>query len=190
MTPHHFVSMLFTCAFSPDGKLLATADKVGHVVVWDAESGKSVKTLEAPGVYTWDPQARIHSIGGARSLAFSPDGAELVGGGMGKVGNIDHLEGKARLEFFDWQKGESLAVTESDKFKGLIQELAFHPEGKWLACAGGDTKGWILFADAVTRKLVTQEPAPMHIHRFVLNEQANRLFAAGHQRLAIFEIGA
>ena len=30
----------------------------------------------------------------------------LAVGGIGKIGNIDHLEGKARVEVFDWQKGE------------------------------------------------------------------------------------
>ena len=105
-TPHHFPSMLFACAFSPDGRHLATGDKVGHIVVWDVESGSRSATLEAPVMYTWDPVQRRHSIGGIRSLAFSPDGKQLAVGGIGKIGNIDHLDGKARVEVFDWQKGE------------------------------------------------------------------------------------
>src|SRR5260370_11402279 len=43
-TPAHFPSMLFACTFSNDGKYLATADKVGHIVVWEVATGKSVKT--------------------------------------------------------------------------------------------------------------------------------------------------
>jgi WD40 repeat protein len=39
-TPQHFPSMLFVCTFSPDGRFLATADKVGHIVVWETASGK------------------------------------------------------------------------------------------------------------------------------------------------------
>src|SRR5438552_257273 len=86
-------SKVYAVAFSADGYRLATGDKVGHVVVWDVESGKQLTTCEAPGMYTWDPVQRLHSIGGIRSLAFSPDGTRLAVGGMGKVGNIDHLEG-------------------------------------------------------------------------------------------------
>ena len=67
-TPHHYPSMLYATAWSPDGRHLATGDKVGHVVVWDAATGQSVKSLEAPGMYTWDPVARRHSIGGIRAL--------------------------------------------------------------------------------------------------------------------------
>src|SRR6516225_380350 len=105
-TPHHYPSMLYACAVSPDGRYLATGDKVGHVVVWELASGKQAAVLEASVMYTWDPVQRRHSIGGIRSLAFSPDGKLLAVGGMGKVGNIDHLEGKARVEIFDWKKGE------------------------------------------------------------------------------------
>src|SRR5437763_7433189 len=35
-TPTHFPSMLYGLCFSADGRKLATADKVGKVVVWDA----------------------------------------------------------------------------------------------------------------------------------------------------------
>src|SRR5262249_46289326 len=86
-TPNHFPSMLFNCAFTPDGKYLATADKVGHIVVWDMATGKESKTLEAPGFYTWDGRQRIHSIGGPRGLAFSPDGKTLAVSGIGLIGN-------------------------------------------------------------------------------------------------------
>src|SRR5262245_1032948 len=59
-TPHNFPSMLYACAFAPDGKHLATGDKVGHVVVWEVATGKPAATLEAPVMYTWDPVQRRH----------------------------------------------------------------------------------------------------------------------------------
>ncbi len=93
--------MLYAVAISSDGRRLATGDKVGHIVIWDLESGRSLATLEAPELYTWDPVQRRHSIGGIRSLAFSPDGKTLAAGGSGKISNIDHLDGKALVEIFD-----------------------------------------------------------------------------------------
>lgn len=187
VTPNHFSSMLYACTFSDDGTLLATGDKVGHVVVWDVASGKPLTTLEAPELYTWDPRARIHSIGGIRSLAFSADNSQLAVGGMGKVGNIDHLEGKSRVEIFNWQKQECVAKLSGDKGKGLITHLAFHPQGDWLLGAGGDAKGLFMFIDVVAGKIIREEPAAAHFHKFVLDETGTRIYTAGHNKLMLLE---
>src|SRR5262245_52051770 len=58
-TPHNFPSMLYAATFAPNNRHLATADKVGKVVVWDVTTGREVKALEAPTMYTWDPRQRI-----------------------------------------------------------------------------------------------------------------------------------
>jgi WD40 repeat protein len=187
-TPHHFPSMLQACTFSSDGKLVATGDKVGHVVVWEVATGKELATLEAPVMYTWDPTARRHSIGGIRSLAFSPDGKLLAVGGMGKVGNIDHLEGKARVEVFDWQKKERTHEFPGDKFNGLVEQLRFHPEGDWLVAAGGAGDGFLLFFSLKDNKVLRQEKSAMHIHGFELNETADTIYAGGHGKLIVWEL--
>jgi WD40 repeat protein len=187
-TPTHYPSMLFTAGFSPDGRHLATADKVGHVVVWDAATGQSVSTVESPGMYTWDPVQRRHSIGGARSVAFSPDGGTLAVGGIGKIGNIDHLEGKARVELFDWRAKKSLGVVESDKFKGLVNRLQFAPDGSWLLGAGGAGEGFFLFIDPAKRKIAEEKKVPMHVHDFAMSEAANMIYAVGHRKVAVYKM--
>jgi WD40 repeat protein len=187
-TPHHFLSMLYACTISADGKYLATGDKVGHVVIWELASGKKVTTLEAPVMYTWDPVQRRHSIGGIRSLAFSPDGKLLAVGGMGKVNNIDHLEGNARVEVFDWQQGKRTHEFPGGKFRGLVQHLEFHPKGDWLLGAGGAGDGFLLFFDLKAKKVLREEKLPMHVHGFVLNEGADTIYVAGHGRVMVFEM--
>jgi WD40 repeat protein len=186
-TPHHFPSMLYAVAFAPDGKHLATADKVGHVVVWEAATGKQAATLEAPGLYTWDPTARRHSIGGVRALAFSPDGKLLAAGGIGKVGNIDHLEGKARVEVFDWAKGTRTHEF-ADLPKGMVEQLAFGPGGGWLAACGGANDGFVLILDLGAKKVLRQEKVPAHVHALALDESGETLYLAGHHRLAVYEL--
>jgi WD40 repeat protein len=186
LTPTHFSSMLFACAISPDGRRLATGDKVGHVVLWDLESGQKLTALEAPELYTWDPVQRRHSIGGIRSLAFSPDGTRLAIGGSGKISNIDHLDGKARVEVFDWQKGERTHVFASDQFKGMVEYLGFHPQGDWLLAAGGTDKGGFLtFFDLAAKKVLAQEKASMYVHDLELNENADTIYAVGHHKIAV-----
>jgi len=187
-TPHHYPSMLYAATWSSDGRHVATADKVGHIVVWDAANGQSVKTLEAPVMYTWDPTARRHSIGGIRSLAFSPDGQFLAVGGMGKVGNIDHLEGKTRVEVFDWQKGERSHEFPGDQFKGIVNRLAFHPNGDWLVGAGGANNGFLLFFDLKANKVLRQEKVNPHLHTVALNEVGDTLYAAGFGKVLVYEM--
>ena len=141
LTPSHFSSMLFAVAISRDGRLLATGDKVGHINVWDLESGRSLATLEAPELYTWDPVQRRHSIGGIRSLAFSPDGKSLAAGGSGKISNIDHLDGKALVEIFDWQNGERTHSFASESSRAWSNTWSFTPGRLAAAGGGGDKDG-------------------------------------------------
>jgi WD40 repeat protein len=187
-TPHNYPSMLYAAAWSPDGKHLATGDKVGHIVVWDVANGQQVNTLEAPVMYTWDPVQRRHSIGGIRSLAFSPNGTHLAVGGMGKVGNIDHLEGKTRVEVFDWQKGERTHEFPGDQFKGIVNRLAFHPHGDWLVGAGGANNGFLLFFDLKANKVLRQEKVNPHLHTVALNDAGDTLYATGFGKVLVYEL--
>jgi len=188
-TPNDFASMLYAVAFSADGKLIATGDKVGHIVVWDAKTGTEVGSCEAPVMYTWDKTQRLHSIGGIRSLAFSPDGTQLAVGGMGKVGNIDHLEGKARVEVFDWKTSKQVAEFPGDKFAGLVNCLAWSPDGAWLVGAGGAGEGFLLFFDVAAKKTLRQEKAMMHVHDFDITADAREIVCAGHNRVTVHKLG-
>jgi WD40 repeat protein len=187
-TPTSFPSMLYACTFSADGKYLATGDKVGHIVVWETATGKQATTLESPGMYTWDGRQRIHSIGGIRSLAFSPDGKTLAVGGIGRIGNVDHLDGPARVEIFDWQSGKSTQLFDKTKFKGLVNRLHFHPQGEWLVGVGGAGNGLIAFFDLNKKKVIKEENAKFHILSMALSANGDTLHVAGHNNLAHYEL--
>lgn len=187
-TPHNFGSMLYALTFSHDGKLIATGDKVGHVVVWDTKSGKELGSCEAPIMYTWDKVQRLHSIGGVRSLAFSPDGKQLAVGGTGKIGNIDHLEAKSRVEVFDWKAGKQIAEFVSDK-QGIVNRLQWSPCGSWLVGAGGAGEGFLLFYDVAAKKLLRSEKLPMHTHEFDLTDDCNEIVCVGHNRITHHKLG-
>jgi WD40 repeat protein len=190
-TPHHYPSMLYACTISYDGQWIATGDKAGHVVIWNIADGRQLAALDAPGMYTWDPRQRRHSIGGIRSLAFSPDGKLLAIGGMDQVGNIDHPDATSRLEVFDWQTGKQTHELHSDKsIKGMIEQLAFHHDGAWLVGAGGGYKGFIQFFDLANNQIVKEEAAPMRVHGLVLDETSDTIYAAGHGKVLKWELAA
>ena len=189
-TPQHYASMLFTCAFSPDGVHLATADKVGHIVVWDVRHGQSVATFESPENYTWDAVQRRHSTGGVRSLCFSPDGKSLAVGGVGHIENIDGLRGASLIQVYDWQTGELAHKFENDEHNGLVEELHYVREGTLLVAAGGAKKGFLHFIDLSNGQFIHSEATPMHIHQLETSDSVERILAVGHGMVAAWDIKA
>jgi len=182
-TPHHYPSMLYAVAVSPNGQWLATGDRVGHTAIWKTDSLHKVAELETPVMYTWDPRARRHSIGGIRSLCFSPDSKELAVGGIGKIGNIDHLGGPARLEVFDWQSGTRRLELEDTKKKGLIEQIVWSPAEDWILTAGGDNNGFLTFYDSATGDLLHQEGQNGHIHEISVGPEFQQMYVAAHEKL-------
>ncbi len=183
-TPHHYPSMLYAVAVSADGSRLATGDRIGHVAIWDTTTFQKVGELETPVMYTWDPKQRRHSIGGIRSLAFSNDGSKLAVGGIGTIGNIDHLGGPARLEIFDVASGDRLHELEDEKKKGLIEQIVFAPDDQWILTCGGDNKGFMTIYETATGKLQHQSEDKEHIHAICYDKNFQNIFVAAHHRVS------
>jgi len=206
-TPQGHVTALYVVAASPDGKYIASGDRVGDVCVWEADTGALAQRFDVPVLYTYDPRQRKRSIGGVRSLAFSPDGKQLVVGGIGQIENVDGLGGPAHLEIWDWQKPQRIVSGGADGFKAIIHQLRFTPDGAWLIGAGGGEDGLVAFwkpdlsappsasaADLQTDNAADPKPlAPahriktdLHIHRLALNPAGTELYTAGHGKLDVW----
>jgi WD40 repeat protein len=100
---------LSSVAFSPDGKMLATAGYgFGHIRLWDPVAGKEVRRL------TLDR-------GGFSSMAFSKDGKKLFVGSSDRPVTVwDPETGKKTTEF-------------TEKIKGPVRSLAASTDGKLVA---------------------------------------------------------
>jgi WD40 repeat protein len=94
-------------AFSPDGKLAASADRVENVYLWDLEKARLVTTL------------RGHDQG-VRRLAFSADGQRLLTGGDDGTARVWEIPSGKQMLDLGGQTREVLAV-------------ATDPGGRWLA---------------------------------------------------------
>ena len=187
ISQHGFPNVLYAVAVSPCGQFVATVDRIAKIKIWDFKTGKELKELEAPKCYTWDPTRRIHAIGGIRSVAFSPDSKTVAVGGIGQIGNIDHLGAAGRVELFNVESGEKIHMFEGDdKHKGLVEQIIFHPSGKWLMAVGGDHGGWIQFMDVAKKETLKQVKAPMHVHQVAVSSDFKMIYGAGHKKLAVW----
>jgi sugar lactone lactonase YvrE len=113
-------SLNFTCsvAFSPDGKLLASAGyehgatSNNSVYLWEAATGRALKPLAG-------------HTGGARRLVFTADSKTLISGGF---------DGKIRV--WDLASGKELRAINAHT--GCAYSLALSPDGKLIASGGND----------------------------------------------------
>ncbi len=186
-TPQGFATALYTVAVSPDGKFIASGDRIGEVCVWDVEKGKLAHRLKASAFYTFDAVKRARSIGGIRSLCFSTDGARLAISGIGQVTNVDGFVGPCRVEVWDW-KASKKVFTGQHKHKAILNHVAFHDD-MLIAAGGGDNGGILAFWNQKNEQPIHMVKPKGHLHRFVVDRKRASLFAAGYNGFQIWKFG-
>ena len=134
---------VLSCAFSPDGQHLAAANMMGEVRVWNLHAGgKQVAQWTSPDFTSWGSVKSHHYCGGIYGLAFSPDAASLLCCGMGPMNDPMAGNGKMTWQRWAWEKGEKLGqIKDSDQGSGLMESIAWHPDGKHFAMAGRQVQG-------------------------------------------------
>ena len=107
-------------SFSPDGKMLAWANRM-----WDVDTGQQLDILHDDKLF---------------DVAFSPDGKVLAGTGV----NIVKRMGAGIIKLYDVETGQLLNTltatrqTILDEWTKRVESIAFSPDGQMLASASAD----------------------------------------------------
>src|SRR5262249_4234759 len=156
----------------PDGKRLATGSEgvspnwAGEVKLWDAQTGQELLSLKG-------------HTGWITSVAFSPDGKRLA---SGSGGGIDHEQQKTvpgEVKGWDAQTGQVLLTIKD--FTPRFPKVAFSPDGKRLASAGGPSwkQGEVKVWDAQTgQELLTCKGHTGYLESVAYNPDGKRLVSA------------
>jgi uncharacterized delta-60 repeat protein len=107
------MSNVFSIAFSPDGKTLATGSSDRTVKLWDIPTGQELATLTG-------------HAGAVFFVSFSPDGKTLA------TGSWDNT-----VKLWDVAKRQEVGTLE--EHTGRVFSVSFSPDGKTLATSSDDT---------------------------------------------------
>ena len=117
-------------AFHPDGKHLASLSRENTIRLWDIETGTTVHTWKIEASFWQDSR-----------LAFTKDGRFLAAG-------------SANGEVCLWNVDTREPVPFDGKFGGYIRDVAFSPDGKWLAAGGESAANDVRVWDRTTNRPV------------------------------------
>jgi WD40 repeat protein len=176
-----FLPPVQAATFSPDNRRVAAGNLMGEVAVWELETGRMVSQWKTDDLTSWGIIKSHHFLGGVFALEFSPDGERLYACGMGPMRDPMAGNGVQRWQSFDWKTGKKLDQThEGESGQGLMEALAFHPDGKHFVMAGRLFQGtWNLaLFDAATGRNRFSIDAHHRITDARFSADGSRLFLA------------
>ena len=142
-------------AFSPDGKIVASASSDKTVRLWEVESGRMLRVMD-------------HHFDNVTSLAFSPDGKSIASGSLDKTVAIADVKTGRVLR--------SLAGHADE-----VSSISYSPDGKTLASASRD-ETIHLWDPATAEVIVTIEKPASEIRVLAISPDGKILASASEDK--------
>lgn len=120
---------IHTLALSPRDNLLATASIDRTVRTWDRQTGEAREVFRPP--------MNSQGQGTMQALAFSPDGRELVAGGLSFLARYPSQPKQAEFSLYFFDPVSTRITRTLDDVPGRIRHLAWSASGRQIAVAFG-----------------------------------------------------
>lgn len=123
-------SPIKTMVPSPDGKVLASVDEKGLIIIWDIASTQELRAFSAPSAWSG-------------SIAFSPD-SEMIAYGYSQGIKLWNVISGKELESFSEDKIDVKDTEDHEDTENLITGIAYSPDGKSIVSVNtvGDIALW------------------------------------------------
>src|SRR5947209_4270866 len=149
--------VIFSIAFSPDGRRLVSASFDHTLRLWEIDKQQPLRTYPHHSDFVY-------------AVAFSPDGKQIVSASKDRT-----------VQLFDAESGKSVFT-----FSGMEQDVmavAFRPDGKWIVSSGFESGVW--WWDPQTgEKVKMQGGHGVAVHELCFSKDGKRLVSAGADRTA------
>ena len=172
---------VYGVAYSPDGKVVATGSFDQSIKLWDAATGKPIRTLAGPTAN----QRQILTV------AFSPNGRILACGGEDNAVKLWDLSRRSAAR---GRKPPPETPIGNLPHGNLVDVVAFDPSGNRLAtgCHDGTVRIWDVAKGQLVRQIrahVAGQPAP--VYSLVWDHGGSRLISGSFdQTLKLWDVGS
>ena len=146
-------SQVYSVAFSPDGKLVASGGADNNIILWDLATGKPTKTLSGH-------KAQVYSV------AFSADGKQFVSASGDKTVIV-------------WNLADGKPIKTLEGAKDILYRVAFVAGDKQVI-AGGVDKILHIWDIASGKEVKTLSGQPDEIYGLAFSPDGKRLATAGY----------
>ena len=162
----------YAVLFSADGRRLAAASFDGRATVWDVEGGQTVAQVahDAPvPALPYSPNGSDRAEAPGPSLAFSRDGRFLATGRS--------ADNTARV----WDLSEGGREVSRVQYDGLVEGVAFNPDGTLLA--SGSTDGTLTLSEPLGGRVVARMAMDKNfpVYHIAYRPDGGALAAGGYQ---------